>query len=234
MSYHGRRDYEAWLGDPRYQPATSEDQRRALDVFGYADYAGVILADPPWRYEVWSRDTGLGRSAESHYPTMTPGDLKVLPVRGLAKPDCALLMWVTWPTIEQAFELGKAWGFTFTTCAFTWVKKTKSGQHWFMGMGHYTRANPEPCLLFTRGRTVRKRKDIPQLQIACIGKHSEKPLHIHDLIEGLFDGPYVELFACQRKPGWVAWGNEAPTESTPWPQMFPGFEDVTSFRSELT
>jgi hypothetical protein len=30
---------------------------------------GVILADPEWRFEPYSRDTGMDRSADNHYPT---------------------------------------------------------------------------------------------------------------------------------------------------------------------
>ena len=30
---------------------------------------GVILADPPWRFEPFGRETGLDRSADNHYPT---------------------------------------------------------------------------------------------------------------------------------------------------------------------
>ena len=49
----------------------------------------VILADPPWQYKVYSKK-GLGRSAESHYPTMNIEDIKALPVADIAEKDCAL------------------------------------------------------------------------------------------------------------------------------------------------
>ena len=49
----------------------------------------VIYADPPWRYKVYSKK-GLGRSAESHYPTMRLEDIKALPIGELAAKDCVL------------------------------------------------------------------------------------------------------------------------------------------------
>lgn len=178
----------------------------------------VIYADPPWRYEVYSRDTGLGRSAESHYPTMPTADIATLPVGSLAAPDCALFMWATWPTIEDAFKLGKAWGFTYKTCAFLWAKMNKSAvdrwtnaddpANWFTGLGHWTRANTEPCLLFTRGRPQRKSKSVRQFIASPIREHSRKPDAIYGRIEALVGGPYLELFARRKWAGWDSWGNE--------------------------
>ena len=48
---------------------------------------GALYIDPPWRFEVWSKATGQGRSAESHYPTMTPDKLKALPIPALIAAD---------------------------------------------------------------------------------------------------------------------------------------------------
>ena len=39
----------------------------------------VIYADPPWHYQVYSKK-GAGRSADSHYPTMSIEDIRALPV----------------------------------------------------------------------------------------------------------------------------------------------------------
>lgn len=61
----------------------------------------VILADPPWAFRVWNRDTGQGRSAEAHYPTMSIADLCALDVAALAAPNCALFLWCVWPSILE-------------------------------------------------------------------------------------------------------------------------------------
>lgn len=172
----------------------------------------VILADPPWQFRVWNRDTGLGRSAESHYPTMSMDNLKKLDVNALADKDSALFLWVTWPTLIEGMALGESWGFKYKTCGFLWSKWNKKSNTDFFGMGYYTRANTEPCLLFTKGKGLkRKAKNVRQLLVSRIREHSRKPDQIYGRIEDLFDGPYLELFARQRWPGWDCWGNEITT-----------------------
>ena len=99
----------------------------------------VILADPPWQYKVYSKK-GLGRSAESHYPTMNIEDIKALPVADIAEKDCALFLWVTFPCLLEGFEVIRAWGFTYKTVAFVWVKQNKKSDSLFWGMGYWTRS----------------------------------------------------------------------------------------------
>lgn len=176
----------------------------ALNPNGY----GAILVDPPWAFKVWSKDTGQGRSAEAHYPTMQPHELAALPVRDLAVKDCALFMWATWPVLPQALALGAAWNFEYKTAAFVWAKTLRSGFGWFFGMGYYTRANTEFVLLFTRGAVKRKERNVRQLIVAPFTRHSEKPSEQYRRIERLVEGPYIELFARQRRDGWDALGNE--------------------------
>lgn len=177
---------------------------------------GTIYADPPWRYEVWDRDTGLGRSAESHYRTMTIEQLKGLDVSSLARRNCALLMWSTWTHIPQAIDLAGAWGFEYKTCALLWAKLNKKQgleQHqasddrlWAFGMGYWTRANTEPCLLFTRGNPKRISASVRQLLVSPIRLHSQKPDEAYDRIEKLLRGPYIELFSRKKRAGWEAIG----------------------------
>lgn len=170
---------------------------------------GVILADPPWNYAVWSK-RGAGRTAEAHYPTMTTGSIAALPVADLAAPDCALLMWATYPNLTAAMEVMEAWGFTYRTVAFTWVKLNPRGLGLATGLGYWTRANAEICLLGTRGHPKRKAKDVPQVIVSPRREHSRKPDAQYERIERLLDGPYIELFARHRREGWTVWGNQAP------------------------
>ena len=74
----------------------------------------IIYADPPWSYKVYSKK-GLGRSAESHYPTMCIEDICALPVGDLADKDCALFLWVTIPCLLEGLSVLRAWGFTYKT-----------------------------------------------------------------------------------------------------------------------
>jgi N6-adenosine-specific RNA methylase IME4 len=177
---------------------------------------GAILADPPWHFQAWaSPPYGKGRSAESHYNTMKEAELAALPVSELAANDCVLFMWACWPTILQAFRLIEAWGFTYKTCGFCWVKGNATQIQMFddeitpdMLLGYWTRSNSEVCLLATRGKPKRQAADVRQAIVAPRREHSRKPDGIHERIERLVTGPYVELFARQKRLGWDVWGNQ--------------------------
>lgn len=169
----------------------------------------IIYADPPWTFATYS-DKGKGRSAEQHYPCMTIEDIKKLDVQSIADDDCVLFLWVTYPCLLQGLETIKAWGFEYKTCAFSWIKTNKNNDRPFVGMGYYTRANNEICLLATKGKPLeRVSRGVQQVVISKIGRHSEKPAEVRDRIVQLFgDLPRVELFARQKADGWDAWGNE--------------------------
>jgi len=77
-----------------------------------------------------------------------------------------------------------------------------------MGLGYWTRANSEVCLLATRGKPKRKHADVRQAILEPRREHSRKPDCVYDRIERLVDGPYLELFARQTRPGWDSWGLE--------------------------
>ena len=124
----------------------------------------VIYADPPWRYKVWSG----GGAADKHYPTMSIEDIAALPVDELAAKDCALFLWITFPMLHEAWGVMRAWGFDFKTVAFVWVKLNRMSNSLFWGMGHWTRANAEICLLATKGSPKRQAKNIHQIVISHV------------------------------------------------------------------
>lgn len=177
---------------------------------------GAIICDPPWSFKSWS-DKGKNRApdamvrqkglAERHYATMGLGDIAALPVGDLAASNCALFLWAIDCMLPEAFKIGSAWGFTFKTVAFTWVK-TKAGGGHHIGLGYWTRGNPEQCLLFTRGAPRRKSAAVRQLIESPRREHSRKPDEAAERIEQLVAGPYLELFARQMRPGWMVWGNQ--------------------------
>lgn len=174
----------------------------------------VIYADPPWTFATFSRK-GKGRSAEAHYDCMTLDGIKALPVADWAARDCVLLMWATDPLLERAFEVIRAWGFTYKTVGFYWAKLNKGAprlvfdeRSFFTGMGFWTRANPEPCLLATRGKPQRVNADVRKLVVAPRREHSRKPDAVYERIEALCGGPYLELFSRCSRPGWDSWGLE--------------------------
>jgi N6-adenosine-specific RNA methylase IME4 len=169
----------------------------------------LIYADPPWHFRVRS-EKGESRSAIKHYNVMSISDIAALPVADLAESDSVLLMWVIDPMIEEGYRVMRAWGFIPKTVGFYWVKKNKRSEGFFTGLGYYTRANPEQCILGVRGKGLpRMDKGVKRLIIAPRGRHSEKPTETYTRIERLFgDVSRVELFARQRRAGWDAFGNQ--------------------------
>jgi N6-adenosine-specific RNA methylase IME4 len=181
----------------------------------------VIYADPPWTFSTYS-DKGKGRSAEAHYDCLSLPEIKALPVAAWAAPDAVLLLWATDPLLPRALEVIEAWGFTYKTVGFYWVKLNKSAapvtlgngpllaeRDFFTGLGFWTRANPEPCLLATRGHPRRRAGDVRKLLIEPRREHSRKPDEAALRIERLLEGPYLELFARRTRPGWDTWGAQA-------------------------
>ena len=188
---------------------------RVLDPFADLPrgHFGAILADPPWRFSVWGRRSS--RDPERHYPTHETDQIADLPVETLAAPDSCLFMWFSWPMLPDALTLIKEWGFEFKTCAFCWVKGNATQIEFFndstkadMTLGYWTRANSEACLLATRGKPKRLNADVRQGIIEPRREHSRKPDCVHERIERLVAGPYLELFARQSRPGWTTWGNQ--------------------------
>jgi N6-adenosine-specific RNA methylase IME4 len=113
--------------------------------------------------------------------------------------------------LPHALELIQAWGFEYKTVAFYWVKLNSAAKHdadYFTGLGYWTRANPEQCLLATRGKPSRQAKDVKRLIVAKRREHSRKPDCVRERIERLVAGPYLELFARETKSGWDCWGDQ--------------------------
>lgn len=179
----------------------------------------VIYADPPWSFKVYS-GKGKQRSAERHYDTASLDDIKALPIGNLAGSDCALFMWCVMPELPGALEVVHAWGFEYKTVAFVWVKTNENdkginlkgeGLHW--GMGYWTRANAELCLLATKGSPKRIDKGVHQVVVSPIGAHSRKPDEAQVRIERLLTpepsrDTHLELFGRRGTPRWTVWGNQ--------------------------
>ena len=176
----------------------------------------AILADPPWQFKtLWKTVTGPG-NRNADYLTMDIPEIAALPVGDLAADDCVLFVWGIWILLPKLFDIIPAWGFEYKTCAFDWMKARVDQMDMLrddadvqMGLGYWTRANTEPCLLATRGKPKRKHADVRQGIIEPRRQHSRKPDCVHQRIERLVDGPYLELFARQStRPGWTFWGAE--------------------------
>lgn len=168
---------------------------------------GALLADPPWSFDNFSA-RGEAKNPKAHYACMSVADIAALPVGHLAAPDCALIMWATAPMLPAALEVMTAWGFTFKS-AGSWAKRSRTGGKWAFGTGYCFRSAAEFYLLGTIGAPKVRSRSVRNLIVAPVREHSRKPDDMHRDVEALFAGPYAELFARQRRPGWDCWGNQA-------------------------
>lgn len=170
----------------------------------------IIYADPAWSYQ----DKGCNGNCESHYKTMSIKDLCDLPVKNITDDNAVLFLWTTYPMLKEAMLLIEAWGFTYKSIAFQWIKLNKKNGRPFYGLGRWTRGNTEPCLIAVKGKPQRVSKAVFQLIQAPISKHSAKPHEAYNKIEQLMGKlPRIELFARNRREGWDVWGNEIPKET---------------------
>ena len=167
----------------------------------------IIYADPPWSY----KDKALAgnRGVVCKYSVQDVAWLMSMPVKSLSAQDSVLFLWVTMPQLNVVMPLIQAWGFVYKTVAFTWVKRNKKASSWFWGMGRWTRANAEICMLATKGKPKRIHAGVHSVIDTPVRKHSQKPDEVRDRIVQLCgDLPRIELFARVRCPGWESWGNE--------------------------
>jgi N6-adenosine-specific RNA methylase IME4 len=167
----------------------------------------IVYADPPWSY----KDKALSgnRGACCKYDVMDTSDISKLPIGDIAAKDSVLFMWVTMPKLNECFGLIESWGFQYKTCAFTWVKRNRKSPGYFWGMGRWTRANAELCLLATKGKPKVMSHSVHSIIDTPIEGHSKKPDVVRDkIVELCGDLPRIELFARQSTPGWTVFGNE--------------------------
>lgn len=163
---------------------------------------GVILADPPWQFEPRSRETGMDRAADNHYPTMGIDQIKALDVP--ASDDCVLFLWATSPMLPEALETMMTWGFDYKS-SFIWIKDRA-------GTGYWNRNRHELLLVGTKGNVP---APAPGTQFdsvfeAGLTGHSRKPTRAVEMIEAMFPNvPKLEMFARAARRSWDSWGAEA-------------------------
>lgn len=173
----------------------------------------LIYADPAWVYQDKSKSHGGG--AESHYKCTPTKEMGKIINNVVVSDNAVCLMWCTYPQLKEGLKLMELWGFIYKTIAFTWVKKNKKSEGYFFGMGRYTRANPEICMLGVKGKGLKRiNASVPNLQFHKRGEHSEKPQEIKREIEKLFGNvKRIELFARKKfDDGWDYHGKELEKE----------------------
>jgi N6-adenosine-specific RNA methylase IME4 len=192
--------------------------------------AACVHADPPWGF----RSNSIakpGRNAMRHYSCLRLDEIAALPVRDVVARDAFLWLWVPGPflVIGAHLPIVRAWGFEPTAIGFSWVKLRRSHEpnqlrllplaesDLHIGLGHTTRKNAEFCVLGRRGKPKRLSSGVREIILAPVREPSRKPDEAYVRIERFCAGPYLDLFARQRRPGWATWGDEA-TKFDPPPE----------------
>lgn len=192
----------------------------------------LIYADPAWKYDMFS-EKGEAKSPNAKYDTMSLEELLAMrdDVIFATAPHAVCVMWVTFPKLHEGMALMKGWGFQYKTGG-PWIKRAGTGNP-NMGTGYIMRGAAELFLIGTLGQPTIKERSKSQRNVLLTGEwpkriedidsvmldtqireHSRKPEEMVEIIEALFDGPYLELFARNRRPGWTSWGNQLDKFST--------------------
>lgn len=190
---------------------------------------GIIVADPEWRFEPYSTETGMDRAADNHYPTSDLLTIMRRDVGAIAAKDCVLFLWATAPMLVEALCVLDAWGFAWierdaTTgflspnkvharyvTNFCWIKQKMAGGYW-------NRGKHELLLVATRGKPVapaqgdQMRSDFDGVAHAADATdHSAKPEDFMAWIDHNWPNTLkIELNARCARSGWDSWGLEAP------------------------
>lgn len=174
----------------------------------------TIYMDPPWmictggtskRKKTGIQHKGWG-TPQNHYPVMKIDDIinELQFVKDISEDQCHLYMWVVNNNLEDAFKLINNLGFKYIT-NLCWVKDK-------MGMGQYFRGQHELLFFCRKGNPLpHKYKDGKKVTISTLVNqkkdiHSKKPDIFYDIIESISYGPYLELFARNRREDWFSWG----------------------------
>jgi site-specific DNA-methyltransferase (adenine-specific) len=157
----------------------------------------VIYADPPWQFS----NSGLAESADSHYSTMPTDDICAMPIKKLCCKDTVLFMWATNAMLEDALRVVKAWGFNYKS-NLVWIKDKGPSIGWFTVSRH------ELLLIATAEGNLHPTEKVNSWTKAEVSKHSKKPEVFYTIIEKMYNGPYIELFARNKREGWGSFGNQ--------------------------
>lgn len=179
----------------------------------------TIVADPPWPLKgggplAGGHGEGFQGTTSSRplpYRTMSVEAIAALDIAPLRADDAHLYLWTTSGFLDAAFDVLRAWGFRYST-TLVWAKAPIGA-----GLGGAHGIATEFCLFGRRGRlpaigrTNRNWWDWKRpYDERGKPRHSAKPPAFFDMVESVSPGPYLELFARDARPGWSAWGDEAP------------------------
>lgn len=172
------------------------------------------MADPPWQLKIgrkrtigthggWNKPEYL-EIKPLQYPQMTVQEIATLQVP--AERDAHCYIWTINKYVRDTYDVMEAWGFKPSTL-LTWAKAPMG-----LGLGG-TFCNSTEFILFGRRGNLRAAGRIDRTWWQWKrGKHSVKPEAFQDIVERVSPGPYLELFARRKRPGWDVWGNEVESD----------------------
>lgn len=188
----------------------------------------VLVSDPPWNFSDSLAMAPTKRGASSNYQTLNLEDLKSLPVKEVAENDAVLALWCPSSLLLEGLEVMNAWGFRQTQ-THVWVKTKKiplrnavknilSGEFRLdnilsFGMGRLFRGTHELALIGVRGKVYQYLLNKSQRSVHFYPgtKHSTKPEALQDMLDVMFNGNKLEMFARRDRPGWTCVGLECPS-----------------------
>lgn len=173
----------------------------------------TIVIDPPWpgpgACPAFQGNIGSKKPMKLSlipYHTMSGIQVASLRIMDIAADDAQLFIWATSRSVGDAFLLAQTWAFSFRGL-FIWKKP--------LGLGRHVRNEAEFLLWCGRkGAPLVEPKKCPR-QIQHWPKprrHSEKPAEAYDLISSLSEGPRIDIFARQQRPGFDSYGDQVPCD----------------------
>jgi N6-adenosine-specific RNA methylase IME4 len=188
-----------------------DETRKSLEAFAatYREGFGAILLDPPWRFTNRTGKVAPEHRRLSRYSTLSVEELEGLPVGELGKPASHIYLWCPNALLAEGLRVLQAWGFTYKT-NLVWYKVRKDGGPDGRGVGFYFRNVTELVLFGVKGslRTLSPGRRQTNIIVHRKREHSKKPPTLYQIVESCSPGPFVELFARERVPGWEQWGDQ--------------------------
>jgi N6-adenosine-specific RNA methylase IME4 len=179
---------------------------------GLTSTFSTILADPPWQFQNRTGKVAPEHRRLNRYQTMKLDQILAMPVANHAAEMSHLYLWIPNALLEEGLAVMRAWGYTYKS-NIVWHKIRKDGGPDGRGVGFYFRNVTELLLFGIRGKMRTLQPGRTQVNILKTRKqeHSRKPDEMYDIIEACSPGPYLELFARERRKGWTQWGDELDT-----------------------
>lgn len=189
---------------------------------------GLIDGDPAWQFTNKKTGGSMISGAATQYSVMSVEEIMALDVPAITEDNCILFLWWVAAMPIEAIAVAQAWGFKVKTMTgFNWMKLTENEKMEF-GMGFYSRAGSECCLIATKGSpkivnhsvrsvilhperaTPKDWNEFEEIIVAKKRKHSQKPDEAYRRMAQLVGKNVnkLEMFCRIKRKGWSAFGNE--------------------------